>query len=254
MLKKIHKIVGLSVALIIIHLAITGIILMYPGAFKLQNTFLTNNYVLSLYHMYQTTDVLHNKSYSNVGIVSKKAIIDDYVIDTGLEKILNIAKYKKQIFISSYKNLLIINNEEYEPKIIKKIPFPFVFKTMALNREKLINFIDDKSVIYYLNSDFNFVQMQNPKTPLEELFLINADRETAELYLNYVQGPGIQLLRFITDIHNGRFFGRIVMTIFTVSSLAVIFLALSGTFISLNISFKRQLYMKKKKNISKKTK
>ena len=69
MLKKIHKIVGLSVALIVIHLAITGIILMYPGTFKLQNTFLTNNYVLSLYHMYQTTDVLHNKSYSNVGIV-----------------------------------------------------------------------------------------------------------------------------------------------------------------------------------------
>ena len=226
---------------------------MYPGAFKLQNTFISNNYVLSLYNMYQTTDVFYNKDYSNVGIVSKKVIIDDYVIDTGLEKVLNIAKYKKQIFISSYKNLLLINNEEYEPTIIKNIPFPFVLKTMTLNREKEINFIDDKSVIYYLNNDFNFVPMLNPKIPLERLLLINADRDTAELYLNYVQGPGIQLLRFITDIHNGRFFGRIVMTIFTVSSLAVIFLALSGTFISLNISFKRQLHKKKKKNISKKT-
>jgi hypothetical protein len=253
MLKKIHKIVGLSVALIIIHLAITGILLMYPGAFKLQNTFISNNYVLSLYNMYQTTDVFHNKDYSNIGIVSKKVIIDDYVIDTGLEKVLNIAKYKKQIFINSYNNLLLINNKEYEPTIIKKIPFPFILKTMALNREKEINFIDDKSVIYYLNNDFNFVPMLNPKIPLERLFLINADRDTAELYLNYVQGPGIQLLRFITDIHNGRFFGRIVMTIFTVSSLAVIFLALSGTFMSFNISFKRQLYKKKKKNISKKT-
>ena len=146
MLKKIHKIVGLSVALIIIHLAITGILLMYPSTFKLQNTFISNNYVLSLYNMYQTTDVFYNKDYSNVGIVSKKVIIDDYVIDTGLEKVLNIAKYKKQIFISSYKNLLLINNEEYEPTIIKKGSNICVFSTGNI----LVNIMDalDKNKLY----------------------------------------------------------------------------------------------------------
>ena len=252
MLKKIHKVVGLSVSLIVIHLAITGIMLMYPNSFKLQDTFLSNNYILSLYDMSQTTDVRINKQYINLGIVSKKVIIDDYVIDTGLEGILSLAKYKKQVFISSDKNLLLISNEEYEPKIIKNISFPFVLKQMALNSNKEVNFIDEQSIIYYLNQDFKFVPIATPLQPLEELFLVPADKAVADLYLNYVQGPGIQLLRLITDIHNGRFFGKIIMIIFTISSLAIIFLALSGTLISLNITLKRRVSRKKKKNINRK--
>jgi len=90
--------------------------------------------------------------------------------------------------------------------------------------------------------------------PLEELFLVPADKAVADLYLNYVQGPGIQLLRLITDIHNGRFFGKIIMILFTISGLAIIFLALSGTLISLNITLKRRVYSKKKNNINRKLK
>ena len=225
---------------------------MYPNSFKLQDTFLSNNYLLSLYDMSQTTDVRLNKYYSNLGIVSKKVIIDDYVIDTGLEGILSVAKDKKQVFISSDKNLLLISNEEYEPKIIKKISFPFVLKQMALNSNKEVNFIDEQSIIYSLNQDFKFVPVENPLQPLEELFLVPADKAVADLYLNYVQGPGIQLLRFITDIHNGRFFGKIIMIIFTISILAIIFLALSGTLISINITLKRRVTRKKKNNINRK--
>ena len=95
MLKKLHKIIGLSVALIIIHLSATGIILMYPITFKLQDTFLSNNYILSLYDMKRTTDVRVHKHYSNIGVISRKVIIDDYVIDTGLESISSLVKEKK---------------------------------------------------------------------------------------------------------------------------------------------------------------
>ena len=158
------------------------------------------------------------------------------------------------MFISSDKNLLLISNEEYEPKIIKNISFPFVLKQMALNSNKEVNFIDEQSIIYSLNQDFKFVPVENPLQPLEELFLVPADKAVADLYLNYVQGPGIQLLRLITDIHNGRFFGKIIMIIFTISSLAIIFLALSGTLISLNITLKRRVYSKKKNNINRKLK
>ena len=57
MLKKLHKIIGLSVCLIIIHLSITGIILMYPSTFKLQDTYFKNRYISSLYDMYTVADV-----------------------------------------------------------------------------------------------------------------------------------------------------------------------------------------------------
>ena len=68
---------------------------MYPVTFKLQDTYLSSNYILSLYDMKKTTDVKVNKLYSNIGVVSKKIIIDDYVIDTGLEFVLNITKEKE---------------------------------------------------------------------------------------------------------------------------------------------------------------
>ena len=247
MLKKLHKIIGLSVALIIIHLSATGIILMYPITFKLQDTFLSNNYILSLYDMKRTTDVRVHKHYSNIGVISRKVIIDDYVIDTGLESISSLVKEKKIIFIGSDKSLVLVEYDEDEPKIIKKIDLPFILKGMFLNSKLGINFIDEKNATFYLDDRYKFISTENSKKPLEELLLVNADKESADLYLNFIQGPGVHLLRFITDIHNGRFFGKIVMIIFSISSLGVIFLAISGTLMSLNINFKRTTYNKKKK-------
>ena len=105
---------------------------MYPSTFKLQETYLSSNYILSLYNMKKTTDVKLHKLYDNIGVVSKKVIIDDSVIDTGLEFILSIAKDKKYIFISSDKHLLLVKNDEYEPKIIKKLTSPLLCKESIL--------------------------------------------------------------------------------------------------------------------------
>ena len=246
MLKKFHKIVGLSVALIIIHLSVTGIILMYPTTFKLQDTYLSNNYILSLYDMKKTTDVRVHKLYTNIGVISRKVIIDDYVIDTGLEPILSIVKENKNIFIGSDKSLLLIEYDEDEPKVIKKIDLPFVMKEMLLNDTSGVSFIDEKNTAFYLDETHKFISIESPHKPIEGLLLINADKESAEMYLNFIQGPGVHLLRFITDIHNGRFFGKIAMILFSISSLAVIFLAISGTLMSLNITLKRSAYNKRK--------
>ena len=253
-MKKFHKIIGLSVALIVIHLSITGIILMYPSTFKLQDTYLSSSYILSLYDMKKTTDVKINKLYNNIGIISKKVIIDDNIIDTGLEFILCLAKENNYIFISSDKYLVIIKNDEYEPKIIKRIDLPFIMKGIYLNSNQEINFMNKKNAVFYLDERHNFIPIVNPYKPLEEVLLINADKESAEMYLNFIQGPGVHLLRFITDIHNGRFFGKVIMLLFTISGLAVIFLAISGTLMSMNINLKRQTYKKKKKKIARKKK
>ena len=246
MLKKFHKIIGLSVALIIIHLSATGIILMYPITFKLQETFLSNNYILSLYDMKRTTDVRVHKYYSNIGVISRKVIIDDYVIDTGLESILSLVKEKNIIFIGSDKSLVLVQYDEDEPKIIKKIDLPFILKSLSLNIKLGVNFIDEKNATFYLDDTYKFISTKNSQKPLEEVLLVNADKESADLYLNFIQGPGVHLLRFITDIHNGRFFGKIVMIIFSISSLGVIFLAISGTLMSFNIALKRSTYNKRK--------
>ena len=57
MLKRLHKIIGLSICLIVIHLSITGAVLMYPSTFKLQDTYFTNSFIYNLYDMYKLSDV-----------------------------------------------------------------------------------------------------------------------------------------------------------------------------------------------------
>ena len=49
-IKKIHKIVGLSAATLIIYLSITGLALMYSNNLSLENRFINNDLILSFYN------------------------------------------------------------------------------------------------------------------------------------------------------------------------------------------------------------
>ena len=100
MLKKLHKIIGLSVCLIIIHLSITGIILMYPSTFKLQETYFKNRYISGLYDMYTVADVRAlEAAEEDLGIIKSKAIVSDMVIETGINNILGALKADNLIFV-----------------------------------------------------------------------------------------------------------------------------------------------------------
>ena len=77
--------------------------------------------------------------------------------------------------------------------------------------------------------------------------LIIPNKELSNYFLNQVQGPGIQALRLFADLHNGRFFGPVVMIIFFISSFLIIFLAISGAYMTIRPSIKRYYYRSKKK-------
>ena len=247
MLKKFHKVLGLSIGLIIIHLAITGIILMYPNTFKLYDTFLSNNYMLSLYNMNTRSEVFVSNDFADIGIVSNNIVISDYVLDMNMLNVLGLAINNKYIFAANPYTLLVIENDGYEYKIIKKLTFPFILKELVIDNNKEIKFLNNEGKYYSLDESFNFIVINKLARPIKILTLYSAQDQEADLYLNYIQGPGIQLLRFITDIHNGRFFGKIIMIIFSLSSLGAVFLAVTGTVMGLNMTFKRRIYKKKKK-------
>ena len=108
MLKKLHKIIGLSVCLIIIHLSITGIILMYPSTFKLQETYFNNRYISSLYDMYTVADVRAlEAAEEDLGIIKSKVIVSDMVIETGINNILGALKADNLIFVLNNKKIIL---------------------------------------------------------------------------------------------------------------------------------------------------
>ena len=121
MLKKLHKIIGISVCLIVIHLSITGIILMYPNTFKLQDTYYTNSYISNLYDMYTASDV---QSFvgaeEDLGIIKSKVITSDMVIDIGINNIIGALKKDNIIFVLNNKNIILIQESDYGLEVIKE--------------------------------------------------------------------------------------------------------------------------------------
>ena len=87
MLKRLHKIIGLSIGVIVVHLAITGILLMYPYSFRLTETYFTNDYLSYLYDMHTPADVRILESSEEIGLIGSKIVVSDNVIETNMNNI-----------------------------------------------------------------------------------------------------------------------------------------------------------------------
>ena len=247
MLKKLHKIIGLSVCLIIIHLSITGIILMYPSTFKLQDTYFKNRYISSLYDMYTVADVRAlEAAEEDLGIIKSKAIVSDMVIETGINNILGALKANNLIFVLNNKKLILIQESDYGLEIIKDEKIPFTALSIGKDNDNiLIKGTEDK--FYIVNENLSFSLAKNNEIEFNETPLVLPEEEIARYYLLQVQGPGVQALRLFADLHNGRFFGPFVMFIFAITSILVIFLSISGSYMTIKPSIKRYIYKARKK-------
>ena len=247
MLKKLHKIIGLSVCLIIIHLSITGIILMYPSTFKLQETYFKNRYISGLYDMYTVADVRAlEAAEEDLGIIKSKAIVSDMVIETGINNILGALKANNLIFVLNNKKLILIQESDYGLEIIKDEKIPFTALSIGKDNDNiLIKGTEDK--FYIVNENLSFSLAKNNEIEFNETPLVLPEEEIARYYLLQVQGPGVQALRLFADLHNGRFFGPFVMFIFALTSILVIFLSISGSYMTIKPSIKRYIYKVRKK-------
>ncbi len=246
MLKKLHKIIGLSVCIIIIHLSITGIILMYPYTFRLHDTYFTNNFIYSLYDMHKPSEVRTIESLEDIGLVSSKIIVSDIVLETNIKDIISLLKQDKYIYILNRNSLTLLEEKEYELQIVKKKILSFSAVSLGISNNKI--FLKSfENEFYRINDDLSTIAEEDQNIKYKESYLIIPDEEVSNYFLEQVQGPGIQALRLVADLHNGRFFGPLVMIIFFITSFLIIFLAISGAYMTIRPSIKRYYYRSKKK-------
>ena len=91
--------------------------------------------------------------------------------------------------------------------------------------------------INYILKENNILKNQDINKSVDiSWFNINlAKKKISRKYLKIHQGDGVQMLRIITELHNGRFFGSIYTLILFISSLSLIFLTLSSFIFATNI-------------------
>jgi hypothetical protein len=246
MLKKLHKSIGLSICLVVIHLAVTGIILMYPVTFKLHDTYFNNNFLYSLYNMHKTSDVkVLGNGEDYIGVVKSKIVASDMVLETDINDIIGIAKKDNLIYALNNNIIVLIEERDFNLAILKKEKMSLIAKSLGRSDQKVIlKDINDK--YYSIDNNLNFFMLPENDILYSKSKLISPDEATSNYFLSQVQGPGIQALRLLADLHNGRFFGPLVMVIFSVTSILVIFLAISGSYMTIRPSIKRYYYKKRK--------
>ena len=173
--------------------------------------------------------------------------IRDRSLETGMADILGLLKKENLIFVLSKEKILLIEESDYELKIIEEKSIPFIVNSIGKS-ENAVLLRDVNENIYSLNTSLNFSMLKEQNIKYNESVLAATDEETASYYLLQVQGPGVQALRVFADLHNGRFFGPFVMFIFLVTSLLIVFLSVSGSYMALRPSIKRYFYRLNKKN------
>ena len=220
---------------------------MYPKTFKLQDTYYTNSYISNLYDMSIITDV---RSFDGIeedlGVIKSKIITSDMVIDTGINNIIGAIKKDNLIFTLNDKNIVLIKESDYGLEVIRKVKIPFTAVSIGKDADKIL-LKEETGKFYIVDESLSFSLAKNNEIEFYEVSIVLPDEEIARYYLLQVQGPGIQALRLFADLHNGRFFGPFVMFIFALISILVIFLSISGSYMTIKPSIKRYIYKARKK-------
>ena len=241
-LRKLHKYLGFAFSLFILHLTVTGILLTYPKTFNIEETYISNFFILKKYNM-----DTHKEVYGLINIEDEVIIIKNNIylnskfIDKFSDEIINILYQKKEnkIIVLSESNigLYFFENIDSQLEIIDIISLENTkkIKHLGLNLSGDKVFLKNNNDYYNLDNNY-LLKLVNKKDKNIKWSKINKiDKKLAKYYLNIHQGKGVSLTRILTELHNGKFFGSIFTLILFFSSLSLIFLTLSSFIFATNM-------------------
>ena len=248
-LRKLHKYIGFTFSIFILHLTITGILLTYPGTFKILDKHSNNSYILKKYNMQTFLDVYQVRDTKNEIItINNSLYLNKKFIDSNKTNILGV------IYHNAYKSLFVLNKEELIIYYLEEINNDLEINDILYlsNSESFTNigkdnknnmFLQNNNTLYQFNKDNSFTKIKGisnkniawAKTEV-------AKKDISNVYLKIHQGNGVSILKILTELHNGKFFGSILTFILFISSLSLIFLTLSSFIFGTRL-------LKNKKNI-----
>ena len=97
-LRKLHKYLGFAFSLFILHLTVTGILLTYPKTFNIEETYISNFFILKKYNMDTHKEVFGLSNVEHEVVIIKNNIyLNSKFIDKFSDEIMNILYQKKRI-------------------------------------------------------------------------------------------------------------------------------------------------------------
>ena len=241
-LRKLHKYLGFTFSIFILHLTVTGMLLTYPKTFNIEETYISNFFILKKYNM-----DTHKEVYGLINIEDEVIIIKNNIylnskfIDKFSDEIINVLYQKKEkkiiILSKSIIGIYFFENIDgaLEIKDIISLENTFKVNNLGQNLSGDIIFLKNDSEYYSLNDNYLLKLVNKKDKNIKWSNISTIDKGLAKYYLNIHQGKGVSLTRILTELHNGKFFGSIFILVLFFSSLSLIFLTLSSFIFATNI-------------------
>ena len=159
-LRKLHKYIGFTFSVFILHLTITGIRLTYPLTFNILDKHSNNFYILKKYKMQTYLDVYQvNDNKNEIVTINNSLYFNEKFIDSNKTNIFGV------VYNNTHKSLLVLNKEELIVYLLEKINDNLEIKDVLYltNSEKFIAIGKDYSNNIYLQNN-NFLYKFNKDT------------------------------------------------------------------------------------------
>lgn len=243
-LRKLHKYIGFTFSLFILHLTVTGTLLTYPHTFKIENTYIHNYYILKKYNMDTYKDVRQFENGDDTIIIIKNNVyLDEKFIDKFQENILGAIynRNNKKLYILTKKVITVYIFEEINE--IKEIKDILVIEN-SYDLNKVGIYQTNNEIVFNQNKKYfkidkgdvmKISEIINDEYNLNWMTISVPSKILAKKYLRLHQGNGVSMTRILTELHNGKFFGSIFTLILFISSLSLVFLTLSSFIFATNL-------------------
>jgi hypothetical protein len=188
-----------------------------------------------------------NDNKNEIITINNSLYFNEKFIDSNKNNIFGV------IYNNTHKSLLVLNKEELIVYLLEKINDNLEIKDVLYltNSEKFIAigkdysnniYLQNNNFLYQFNKDTSFTKT---KSVLKKNIVWSkttvAKKDIAKIYLKAHQGNGVSILKILTELHNGKFFGSIFVFILFLSSLSLIFLTLSSFIFGTRIFKKKTL-------------
>ena len=158
-LRKLHKYLGFAFSLFILHLTVTGILLIYPRTFNIEEIYISNFFILKKYNMDTHREVYGVSNIEDEVVIIKNNIyLNGKFVDKFSSQIINILYQKKKnrlvVLSESTIGIYLLENIDGELEINDIISFENINKIQYLG----INLSDD---IVFLKNDNEHYKLDN---------------------------------------------------------------------------------------------
>ncbi|HEB83155.1 MAG TPA: hypothetical protein ENJ11_09875 [Gammaproteobacteria bacterium] len=222
-----HRRIGLFAVVLVIILAITGIMLNHTEELELDETYVSNTWLLGWYGIApEDAPVSYRAGEHIISSWNKQLFFDNHAIATLEQDIHGVMKGEEFIVVALDDAILLLSHEgEMIERVSTSISFSNIMRLGIKYQRPVIETADH---LYYIADEhiLDWDVMANEGVSWIEPYQLSSN-EKDELLQAYL-GKGLKLERVILDLHSGRIFGEYGIYLMDASAFALLWLSLSG--------------------------